>query len=172
MRRGASLILVAVALAGVFGSPSALFAAGADAADEPELTEDETAEKDFVVLPPVSSYAVALRTARAAAAHLRLRFELRDSRPDGHGGLTFPPTVCEDNGWDFPCYVTRGRFDDGLYVSIDESSVVDSEVPGYVVVLASGPKDDPDTRALLERARAAFPAVELRTARIYQGCIH
>ncbi|HSS01814.1 MAG TPA: hypothetical protein VLM79_32375 [Kofleriaceae bacterium] len=77
------------------------------------------------------------------------------------------------NDWDYPCYVTRGRSDDGAYVSLDEAErFFDFEERGYLVILASGPKGDPLAQAVAEKARALFPAVELRTDDVSEGCIH
>ena len=133
----------------------------------------EMAEKDFVVLPAIASYAEARRVASSAARRLGLKLDLRRARPDGHGGLTFSPVDCEANDWEHPCYVSRGRDDDGAYVSVDEARrFFDAEEQGYLVILGSGPKNDPSTRAVGEKARALFPSAEVRTDDVWQGCIH
>ena len=36
---------------------------------------------------------------------------------DDNGGLTYPKHQCESNNWGYPCYVSRGRWDDGLYIT-------------------------------------------------------
>jgi hypothetical protein len=134
---------------------------------------EEMAEKDFVVLPAIASYAEARRVAGTAARRLGLKLDLRRASPDGHGGLTFSPADCEANDWEHPCYVTRGRYDDGAYVSIDEARrFFEGEEEGYLVILGSGPKNDPSVRAVAEKARALFPSAELRTDDVWQGCIH
>jgi hypothetical protein len=133
----------------------------------------EMVEKDFVVLPAIASYAEARRVAGAAARRLGLKLDLRRARPDGHGGLTFSPADCKANDWEHPCYVARGRDDDGAYVSVDVADrFFDAEEQGYLVILASGPKNDPSTRAVAEKARPLFPSAELRTDDVWQGCIH
>ena len=133
----------------------------------------ELAEKDFVVLPTIASYAEARRLAGAAARRLGLKLDLRRARSNGHGGLTFSPADCKANDWEYPCYVARGRYDDGAYVSIDEAGrFFEAEEQGYLVILGSGPKNDPSTRGVAEKARALFPSAELRTDDVWQGCIH
>lgn len=133
----------------------------------------EMAEKDFVVLPAIASYAEARRVASTAARRLGLKLDLRRARPDGHGGLTFSPADCKANEWEHPCYVARGRYDDGAYVSVDEARrFFDGEDQGYLVILGSGPKNDPSTRAVAEKARALFPSAEVRTDDVSLGCIH
>ena len=83
------------------------------------------------------------------------------------------PADGKANDWGYPCYVTRGRDDDGAYVSVDEAGrFFDAEEEGYLVILGSGPKDDPSTRAVAEKARPLFPSAEIRTDDVWQGCIH
>jgi hypothetical protein len=104
---------------------------------------------------------------------LGLKLDLRRARSDGHGGLTFSPADCKANDWGHPCYVARGRDDDGAYVSIDDARrFFEGEEQGYLVILGSGPKNDPSTRALEEKARTLFPSAEVRTDDVWQGCIH
>ena len=142
-------------------------------ADHPSASREEMVEKDFVVLPAIASYAEARRVAGAAARRFGLKLDLRRARPDGHGGLTFSPADCKANDWEHPCYVARGRDDDGAYVSVDEAGrFFDAEEQGYLVILGSGPKDDPSTRAVAEKARPLFPSAEIRTDDVWQGCIH
>ena len=130
----------------------------------------EMVEKDFVVLPAIVSYTEAHLVARTAARRLGLKLDLRRARPDGYGRLTFPPADCKANNTAYPCFVSRGREDDGTYVSVDVADrFFDAEARGYLVILGSGPKDDPSTRALAEKARSLFPLAELRTDDVWQG---
>jgi len=134
---------------------------------------DGMAERDFIILPAVASYAEARKVAGNAARRLGLKLDLRGARPDGRGGLTFSRADCKANDWEHPCYVPRGRDDDGAYVSVDEASrFFDAEADGYLVILGSGPKDDPSLRALAAKARSLFPTAEIRTDDVWQGCIH
>jgi hypothetical protein len=48
----------------------------------------------------------------------------------------------------------------------------DAEEQGYLVILGSGPKNDPSTRAVAETARALFPSADVRTDDVWEGCIH
>lgn len=133
----------------------------------------EMVEKDFVVLPAIASYTEAHRVARTAARRLGLKLDLRRARPDGYGRLTFSPADCKANARVYPCFVSRGRQDDGPYISVDLADrFFDNEASGYLVILGSGPKDDPSTRALAEKARSLFPLAELRTDDVWQGTIH
>jgi hypothetical protein len=146
-----------------------------DSHDEPKPSDSagQVAKKDFVTLLPVSSYSAARRLAHQVAARLGIRLDLGESRPHGKGELTFSKATCDANEWSYPCYIARGRDDDGVYVSIDVASAYPGvQGPGYVVVLASGPKDDPSVRAAFEKARSSFPETSIQTNDVYMGCIH
>ena len=133
----------------------------------------EMVEKDFVVFPAIASYTEAHQVARTAARRLGLKLDLRRARPDGYGRLTFSAADCKANNSVYPCFVSRGRQDDGSYVSVDLADrFFDNEARGYLVILGSGPKDDPSTRALAEKARSLFPLAELRTDDVWQGRSH
>jgi len=130
-------------------------------------------DKDFVVLPSVSSYRAARQQARDAATRLHLKLDLRDASPTKDKQLTFSKATCDVNEWSYPCYVERGRYDDGQWVSVEIANTFDDGPPDeYVVVLASGPKDDSGMRALVDRARSDYPEVHIETKEVYLGCIH
>ena len=98
---------------------------------------------------------------------------MRGALPDGHGHLTFSKADCDANEWSYPCFVARGRFDAGNYVSVEDGSTLTGCGPtGYVVVLASGPKGDAGVRAILDKARKLLPAAAIVTDQVYLGCIH
>ena len=54
--------------------------------------------------------------------------------------------------------MSRGREDDGPYVSLDVADrFFDAEAQGYLIILGSGPKDDPaNARALAEKPVRCF----------------
>jgi hypothetical protein len=133
----------------------------------------EGIEKDFAVLPAVRTYAEARRAAGAAARQLGLKLDLRRARLAARGGLTFPRADCKAMDREYPCHVARGLNDDGSYVSIDEASAFfDAEEMGFLIILASGPKNDPSVRAVADRARALALPAEVRSDNVYEGCGH
>ena len=72
-----------------------------------------------------------------------------------------------------PCYVARGRWDDGVYLSVEHSSSYAGFEEGlYIVVLASGSPRDRAIGAALRRAKGQYPDVVVKTAPVYLGCIH
>ena len=107
------------------------------------------------------------------ANQLAIRLDLRDLSPDGTTGLTFSQDACTNEFGEFPCYVARGRWDDGVYVSVEHSSsYVGFEEGMYMVVLASGAPRDRVIGAALRRAKGQYPVAVVKTAPVYLGCIH
>jgi hypothetical protein len=136
-------------------------------------TDPDLVTKGFVILETTASYADARAAAAAAAETLAIRMDLRQLAPDRTIGLTFPEAACVDEFGSFPCYVPRGRWDDGVYLSVEHTG----SYPGfdenrYIVVLASGAPHDRALRAALRRAQSAYPTAFIKTIPVYLGCLH
>ena len=130
--------------------------------------------KHFVILKATPSYAEARAVAVAAAERLAIRLDLRELVPDVSVGLTFSQDACASEFGAFPCYVPRGRWDDGVYLSVEHSSSYEGFEEGlYVVMLASGsaPGSD-DRRGPCAARKASTPTLTVKTAPVYLGCIH
>jgi hypothetical protein len=161
-RKGATVTTTAIVLV-------TLFAASPAASRE----DPDVVPKAFVILKKTSSYADARAVASDAAEQLALRMNLRDLAPDPTLGLTFSEDACKSGFGEFPCYVPRGRFDDGVYISIEYSGSYEGMEDGlYLVVLASGAPHDRAVRAALRRAKGAFPDAVIKTTPVYHGCLH
>lgn len=138
-----------------------------------EFVKIQTVEKDFVIVRSTRSYAAALRAARDAARRLDVRLDLRNLSPHSKGGLTFPKRDCEGSTFEFPCYVARGRGDDGAYVSIEYSTPYAGFRPGlYIVIAASDAKDGQVAKNSVKVARRIFKDAYLRRTGVYMGCVH
>jgi hypothetical protein len=91
--------------------------------------------------------------------------------PHPQQGLSFPAKVCDENGFEHPCYVARGRYDDGEYVSVEWSTAYEGFTPGlYIVVVASGP--EAEVKKHLPAAREVYGDAYIKKAKVYMGCIH
>jgi hypothetical protein len=135
--------------------------------------DPDTVRKSFVILKATPSYAEARAVAASAAERLAIRLDLRELVPDREVGLTFSEEACKNEFGEFPCYVPRGRWDDGVYISVEHSSSYEGLEEGrYIVVLASGAPRDRSIGAALRRARELYPDVTVKTAPVYLGCIH
>jgi hypothetical protein len=132
----------------------------------------DTATVAFVVLAATRRFAIAEQTLARMERKLGLRVDTRDLKPDGKGSLTFPEAICAREGG-YPCYVARGRFDDGAYLSIEASAAYDGFAPGYyLVVAASGDPASPEIRSTLELAQRAGVAAYSKASKVYIGCMH
>ena len=135
--------------------------------------DPDVVRKSFVIIRSTPSYAEARLLAAEAAERLAIRLDLRDLAPDGEVGLTFPKESCDAEFGEYPCYVARGRWDDGVYISIEHSSSYEGFDEGqYVVMLASGSPRDRAIGAAVRRAKGSYPDVIVKTAPVYLGCIH
>jgi hypothetical protein len=135
--------------------------------------DPDVVRKSFVIIKSTTSYADARAVAADAAERLAIRLDLRDLVPNADVGLTFSRDACADEFGEYPCYVPRGRWDDGVYISVEHSSSYEGLEEGlYVVMLASGSPRDRTIGAAVRRARGLYPDVFVKTAPVYLGCIH
>ena len=127
-------------------------------------------KKSFVIIQSTKNYSQAKLTAVKAASQLQQKLNLRGLKPDKKTGLTFSETDCENEGG-YPCYIARGRFDDGDYVSIEWSNAINGFAKGYYVVIAgAGSKEETDT--ILKKAKKIYKTAYVKQADVYIGCMH
>lgn len=130
--------------------------------------------KGFVIVRSTQSYAEALRGLGEMAVSTGIRVDLRGvgyqrGQSPQSGDLTFAPSTCKELGWGYPCYVARGRFDDGIYLSLEYSDAFEGFAEGhYIVVAASGSK----ARRVLKTLRKHVPDAYFKRTRVYVGCMH
>lgn len=137
------------------------------------FAQDESpyTKMSFVIIQSTKSYADAKATATKAAKALKLKLDLRNLKPHKTAGLTDTKKECEDNGWEYPCYVGRGRYDNGEYVSIEWSEAFYKFAKGYyIVIVYSGEKKDASTA--LKKAKKVFADAYSKEAEVYMGCMH
>ena len=117
------------------------------------------AEKNFLIIQSAKDYTAAFQTAKQATKILDIKLDLRELIPDKDPriGLTPPADTClkyskEYGGQDSTCYLARGRWDDGIYISIEYSNAYDSFIKGYyIVMVGSGFKKDETLTATLKK---------------------
>jgi len=148
----------------------------ADPAPEPPAeaavpdVPDAMVEKAFLLVSASKDWDTARSTASQAAQALALEIKV-EVEPHPTEGLSFDAKSCTDNGWEHPCYVARGRYDDGEFVSVEWSSAYEGFTPGlYLVVVASGPEAEVKTH--LEAAQEVYGDADIKKAKVYLGCIH
>ncbi len=69
--------------------------------------------------------------------------------------------------------MSRGRYDDGAYISIEYSSAFNGWTDGYyVVIAASAEKSDPVINKTLNKAKKRWKDAYAKSAEIWLGCMH
>lgn len=145
-------------------------------AQDGSMGPDVWVDKSFLIVASEKTFADALGKAGRIAEQTGIRFDLRGVGFDpAHakllGGLTLEKAVCEDQAWEYPCYVPRGRWDAGSYLSVEYSDAVEGFTKGlYVVIAASGEKKD--LEPVLQKVKTAVPDAYIKSARVYVGCMH
>jgi hypothetical protein len=137
------------------------------------FAQDESpyTKMSFVIIQSTKNYTEAKATANKAAKALKLKLDLRNLKPHKTSGLTDTKKECEDNSWDYPCYVSRGRYDNGEYVSIEWSEAFYKFTKGYyIVIVYSGEKKDANNA--LKKAKKVFADAYSKEAEVYMGCMH
>lgn len=129
-------------------------------------------EVSFVLVKSTQSYRDAHRFAQRVSAELGLPLDLRGLIYDPTHGLTWPRERCaEDPLYPFPCYLARGRWDEGRYISIERSDAYSSFKPGLFIVIAASGRPD-EMRSTVSSIKARVPDAYMKTEAVYFGCMH
>lgn len=140
------------------------------ATETPTPEPDPYVEKAFLLVAATPDWDIARSTASQAAQGLALEIKV-EVEPLPDGGLTFTKETCESSEFEYPCYVPRGRFDDGEYVSVEYSTQYKGFTPGlYIVVIASGEMEK--VQQQLAAAKEMYPDAYIKKAPVYMGCLH
>lgn len=143
-------------------------------------TDECYIQKDFVIILSSKDYNSAYKIAVEASKKLDIKLDLRDLIPcnDSILGLTFKPEVCieytkEYETIDSTCYIARGRFDDGVYVSIEYSSAYLNFREGYyIVIIGSGETKDASLVNTIKTAKKVYKDAYIKTSKVYMCCMH
>ena len=127
-------------------------------------------KNSFVIVQSTKNYDKAKTEAVKASQQLHQKLDLRELTPNKKSGLTYAEKICEDEDG-YPCYIARGRYDDGDYVSIEWSNAFTGFTKGYyIVVIYSGTKTAADT--ILKKAKTVFKEAYAKQSSVYVGCMH
>lgn len=150
-----------------------LFSLAAHAQEDTLSMADQYVDKEFVIVRSAKKYADALQTARTAATRLKIKLDLRGLKPNKAIGLSWDKKTCETDWFESPCYVARGRYDDGEYVSIEYSTAYTGFAEGYyIVIIAGGPQGDDAVKQSLRKARTVYKDAYAKRTKVYIGCMH
>jgi hypothetical protein len=135
-----------------------------------EQMESPYAKKGMLILLSTKNYVAAKKTAQEAATKLSLKMDLRGLKPHKKSGLTWSKTDCENEGG-YPCYIARGRYDDGAFISIEYSNAIEGFAKGYYIVVAACGGNDITAPALV-KAKKVYKDAYVKTTNVYMGCMH
>lgn len=141
-------------------------------AQEPEPYEKRT----FVIAASEKSFSQAMLKATSLSEQTGFRFDMRGvgfdpKHVEGHGGgLTFTKSECEESNWGYPCYVARGRWDSGTYISVEHTSAIQGFTPGLYVVIASTGTNK-EIAPALKHVQKFIPDAYSKSTKVYIGCM-
>lgn len=140
-----------------------------------DAVSDQYQDVTFVIAASEKSYSQAVLKAATLAEQSGILYSTNGvnfdpQHKDDNGGLTYPKHQCENNNWGYPCYVSRGRWDEGMYITVEYSSAIQGFTPGlYVVIAASGKKDT--LVPSFNTVKHFVPDAYMKTASVYVGCM-
>lgn len=139
-----------------------------ESANEPYI------RKGFAIIKSTKDYSEALRFAQRSSSLLNLKLNLRGLKPHKKTGLTFNRKICNDEGGsEYPCYISRGRYDNGKYISIEYSDAYQGFRKGYyIVIIASYQAGSKLLEESLNHARKHYRDAYIKISKVYVGCIH
>ena len=94
----------------------------------------QSVDKDFLIVKSTRSYTEATRFANDISTMTNIKY-IRDKHYNKELGLSQDKSLCEDANFEYPCYFSRGRYDDGVYVSVEYSNTYGGFTKGYYLVM-------------------------------------
>jgi len=127
-------------------------------------------KKAFLIVKSTSDYTEAKRFAKAFSKKSGIEMNLRSLQYSTKIGLTQTMEACISEGYHYPCYVVRGRYDDGMYISIEYSNAYSGFTEGYYIVMIRSEEKIPET--FLKEIRVFVPDAYIKYTSVYMGCMH
>ncbi len=140
---------------------------------EGSIAQEATQTKAFIIVAAGKNYQSMKKTANSVAKKLGYKINLRGLQQNSQIGLSFSKKDCEDNGFEFPAYIPRGRWDDGEYISIEYTDAYEGFSPGlYFIIVSSHDKDSKKINSVLAHVKKSYKNAYIKYADIYMGCLH
>ncbi len=134
-----------------------------------DISKSSGITKSFLIAKSTKHYREAKAFAEELSLKSGIRADFRGLLENRTSGLSEPEEHCRNEGFSYPCYIPRGRYDDGIYISVEYSDAYRGFSKGYyIVVVASGDID----KRLIERIRHYVADAYVKKSYAYMGCIH
>lgn len=132
-----------------------------------------TVRKDVLIAHSGRDYAKALAIAKKLSTQLQVKLDLRGLKPNKELGLSDSKVNCEEGFGFFPCYVPRGHYEDGSYISIEYSDAFEGFAKGYyIVVVAHYQTGQTAIKSLLTKTKRIIKDAYIKQTSLYTGCLH
>ena len=130
-------------------------------------------ENHFLIAASTKDYSSAAKSAQLIAEKMGLRYVDNEEYSNNKHGLTSSQADCEGDGFDYPCYIPRGGPEQENYVSVEWSSFYAEFSEGYyIIVIANSPERDNEIQMLLQKVKIFAPSAYIKSAMIWNGCLH
>jgi hypothetical protein len=134
-----------------------------------EMLKQQSVEKEFLIVKTTKVYSDAKKFVIDFSKRSAITIDLRGVLYREDLGLTSKKEECIESGFSYPCYIARGRYDDGVYLSIEHSDAYEGFTKGYYVVIAASGEVDSET---IGTVKEFIPDSYVKKSSIYMGCIH
>ncbi|OQY03473.1 MAG: hypothetical protein B6I20_04970 [Bacteroidetes bacterium 4572_117] len=133
----------------------------------------QTEKIGFLIIHASKNYELAKRVATEAHKHLGYKIDFRGLEYNKTLGLSISKKECEENGFEYPAYVQRGRGKDGNFISVEYTTNYEGFTPGlYIVVVASYSKGKNEISETLKFVKKHYETAYFKYIDVYVGCIH
>jgi len=134
-----------------------------------ETVMSQTTNKYFLIAKSTKNYDEAKQFALKLSRKSGIKTDFRGLMQAKRLGLSEDKKSCQEEGFDFPCYIPRGRYDDGVYISIEYSTAYSGFTEGYyIIVVASGEI----SKSVLVQIKNIVPDAYVKQSAVYMGCMH
>ena len=130
-------------------------------------------KKGFIIIAAGKNYDAMKKMAKTASQKLNYKLDLRGLEFNKEIGLSFSEQECKENGFEFPAYINRGRWDDGEYVSIEYTNDYAGFTPElYIIIVSSHDKGNKALSDALTHVKKVYKNAYIKYTDIYMGCMH
>jgi len=137
--------------------------------DIDKYLDEASANKQFLIALSTKNHQEAKKFAKKLSHETGIPLNLRGLHYNKKLGLSLSRKACSNDESEYPCYIARGRYDDGVYISVEYSSSYQNFRDGYyIVVVASGNDADSILRGIRSKVRDAY----IKSSKVYMGCMH
>lgn len=139
----------------------------------PDPEEDPNyfyANKDFIIIGSLENFEAALILAIEAASKLNIELDINDTALEEGQLVNTNEETCKKLLFEGRCYLPRGRYDDGKYISIERSNAYQEFTPGYFILVAGSDFTEENTMTeFLEEVKTLYDDAYIKSTKIFMG---